>query len=284
MGSPNHLRTFLKNKDLNENYDEQVDKIWMRLHQKLLQNPSNIKGIKNFAEILLDFSCPYPDQYRGDFWSAQISDHLVITPEYFKILLQQASEPARTNQTMLVYKEISEDLKRTYGPFGSSDTFKLVLKDVEILMKMFYQLRKDIGFVQGMTYIMVFLRFQMPPYKAFVTFSNMIVTTDLLRSFFLFDMTKMEKYVNVTTELIRRCCPEAFVKISKSEIDLSMLLVEWFFTLFTRQFEMETAARIWDKLLIKGEVFLFRLIIWIIREGFKEIEFSKLDQVNDLLR
>lgn len=63
-----------------------------------------------------------------------------------------------------------------------------------------------------------------------------------------------------------------------------MLMVEWFFTLFTRQFDIITATRIWDKLLVKGEVFLYRLVIWIVHNGFKEVKYSQLDEIIDILR
>jgi hypothetical protein len=45
------------------------------------------------------------------------------------------------------------------------------------------------------------------------------------------------------------------------DIHPSIFMVEWFYTLFSRQFNLEMLFGIWDMLFLRGEVVLFRIVI-----------------------
>jgi len=55
--------------------------------------------------------------------------------------------------------------------------------------------------------------------------------------------------------------------------------MDWFITLFSKSFEMEIAARLWDRYFLEGEVFLYRATLGIF-EYFKEkIEFGSFEEI-----
>lgn len=84
--------------------------------------------------------------------------------------------------------------------------------------------------------------------------------------------------------IINRTSPEAHAKLDSGDINLSMLMIEWFFTLFSRQFDLIVVRVIWDTMFLKGEVFAIRLAIWIIIRGFETISHSDLDDTITLLK
>ena len=94
----------------------------------------------------------------------------------------------------------------------------------------------------------------------------------------------MNIYLNIFNTVINRAHPEAYTKLRTNEISLSMLLIEWFFTLFTRQFDLTIVRQLWDILLIKGEVFLFRLSIWIISNAYPHFKDSRSEDMLNVIR
>lgn len=138
MSSNRAFRIFLLKKKNDEKFSEEVDNIWKDLHFRIENRIISIQAAKPQIEGLIDNGYSFPEKIRGFFWSKLIDNQLVITERYFELLrgrmweVQELSSAER--QT---YKEISEDLKRTFGGLISSPTFKLVLADCEILMRIF---------------------------------------------------------------------------------------------------------------------------------------------------
>ena len=54
------------------------------------------------------------------------------------------------------------------------------------------------------------------------------------------------------------------------DIHPSMFMVEWFYTLFARQFSFDALFKLWDFFLLKGEVVLFRVVLM----AFGETDFK----------
>lgn len=58
--------------------------------------------------------------------------------------------------------------------------------------------------------------------------------------------------------------------MKSADIHPSIFMVEWFYTLFARQFSFDLLFRFWDLLFIQGEIMLFRLVLLI----FSRTEFK----------
>lgn len=79
--------------------------------------------------------------------------------------------------------------------------------------------------------------------------------------------------------LIRRNYPEKFEVIKQNDIHPSIFMVEWFYTFFARQFKLSQLLRLWDLIMLKGEITLFRLVLLILNK----IEFKDRD-INEILK
>jgi hypothetical protein len=64
--------------------------------------------------------------------------------------------------------------------------------------------------------------------------------------------------------------PEKFEVMKAHDIHPSIFMVEWFYTLFARQFAFDLLFKLWDLIFLKGEVVLFRLVLLI----FSHTEFK----------
>ena len=67
-----------------------------------------------------------------------------------------------------------------------------------------------------------------------------------------------------------RSFPDKFEVMKEHEIHPSIFMVEWFYTLFARQFTFDLLFKLWDMIFLKGEVVLFRLVLLI----FSNTEFK----------
>ena len=94
----------------------------------------------------------------------------------------------------------------------------------------------------------------------------------------------MDCYLKVFNHLINRAAPDAFSLLKSNHIGSSMLVVEWFFTLFARQFDLVIVRCLWDHLLIKGEVFLFRLSIFILSNGYLYFKDCRIEEIMPKIR
>lgn len=72
--------------------------------------------------------------------------------------------------------------------------------------------------------------------------------------------------------------PEKFEIMKYYDIHPSMFMVEWFYTLFARQFSFDSLFKLWDFFFLKGEVVLFRVVLM----AFAETDF-KNKQPSDIM-
>jgi hypothetical protein len=64
--------------------------------------------------------------------------------------------------------------------------------------------------------------------------------------------------------------PDKFEVMKAYDIHPSIFMVEWFYTLFARQFAFDLLFKLWDMIFLKGEIVLFRLVLLI----FSHTEFK----------
>lgn len=132
------------------------------------------------------------------------------------------------------------------------------------------------GFIQGMSYIAVILRMNMSTYHTFKAFCSLLYVSDILFANFTFNTAKVSAahqingYYTVFNHLVKRNFPEKFEVMKAHDIHPSIFMVEWFYTLFARQFNFESLFRLWDVLFLQGEIVLFRLVLLV----FSKTDFS----------
>lgn len=155
---------------------------------------------------------------------------------------------------------IDQDLARTFSYFSKSADYGRILLDARACLGMFVLHRPDVGYVQGMNYLIVVLLLLYPPYYAFKLFSNLIVNNRFLYDVYTFDTQKIEEVgIKIMTE-VAQTCPKVFSYFIGQKVSLwNVMWVEWVYSLFFRTFDLKTAFVLFDHFLVYGEALVFNL-------------------------
>ena len=116
-----------------------------------------------------------PSPLRSKMWVASLGNELQITPGLYEILKDKTNQPSTMERQSSSIDLISVDLSRTFpalqffqypdGPYYQP--FKTILE-------CYSKFRPDIGYVQGMSYMVATLLLYMDEYDAFVCFCNLL--------------------------------------------------------------------------------------------------------------
>lgn len=139
--------------------------------------------------------------------------------------------------------------------------------------------RPDIKYIQGMSYLMTMLLLFFPPYKAFKYFCNLVLTKRYLYKTYLFKKKYLNKINFVLEHTVSKYYPKlyGFLKNAKMEI-WNIFWVEWVYAMFLRTFDLKTSVRLWDVMLLKGEIFIFKLNYVVF--GLLDENFGKMNKDN----
>ena len=211
-----------------------VEKFWLYVTQKKKPSDLDRPSIHNSLRLMFDVR-GFPKSVRIQIWNFLIGNALRITPGYYAILFRQQSGKCRPNSL------ISKDLLRTFNHFYRSEQYQYVVKEAEVLLRMFEVYRPDIQYVQGMSFIMVMLLLNFSPQDAFKLFCNLVVGRPQLYSVFTFD----EKFIYKVRKLFLYIVKKHFKKMYRSFVEIkfdcwNVLWVEFVYAMFLRSFDLET--------------------------------------------
>ena len=82
------------------------------------------------------------------------------------------------------------------------------------------------GYVQGMAYLGAIFVLHQNNFSAFMSFSNLIFKSHLLRSFYSFDIPVMQSYYNVFEYYMKKKIPVVLAKFKDLGITPDMFLLE----------------------------------------------------------
>eukprot|EP00824_Muranothrix_gubernata_P017956 TRINITY_DN3673_c0_g1_i1.p1 TRINITY_DN3673_c0_g1~~TRINITY_DN3673_c0_g1_i1.p1 ORF type:complete len:351 (+),score=43.43 TRINITY_DN3673_c0_g1_i1:104-1156(+) len=212
-----------------------------------------------------------PPSVRGLVWPRAIGNQLQITRELFEAFHTHAErhrtggEPSNPNpvgRTGTV-DSLQVDLPRTFpalsffhheGPWEES--LRRVLETYA-----FY--RPDVGYVQGMSYLVAMLLLYVDEYTSFCCLAN-ILSVPSLHSFFRMDMPEVRRRMRAFEELMAQQLPTLHKHFTELHIDPQTYLLEWVLTLFSKSVPLDLASRIWDCYFMDGEPFIFRAALGIL--------------------
>lgn len=81
-------------------------------------------------------------------------------------------------------------------------------------------LRPDIGYVQGMSYIVIFLLIFMEPLNTYKMFSTLILTSEFIFNWFSFDKDYVNKINLICSVLIQKLFPNLYEFFTEVKIDI----------------------------------------------------------------
>lgn len=125
------------------------------------------------------------EEERKNLWKLRIGNSLMITKEHYEILKYRLShEGVKKN----IDKLISDDIIRTIPDYRQSEAGIAMFDDIKTLLCLWQLYRPDIGYVQGMSYLIVMLFYYFEGFECFVLFANLMITKDVLHRSYTFDM------------------------------------------------------------------------------------------------
>lgn len=161
---------------------------------------------------------------------------------------------------------IKMDLDRTFpqlrffqkgGPYH--DNFKTILE-------CFTKYRPDIGYVQGQSFLLAMLMLNMDSYESFVCFTSLLSSTRFhFNDFFRMDVNIVNIYTETLQILLRKHLPQVYQHFQDINVDLSICVLNWFITLFSKTFSLEICSRLWDLYLYYGSWYIFQEALGILK-------------------
>lgn len=114
------------------------------------------------------------------------------------------------------------------------------------ILQAYQNLRPDIGYVQGMSYVagMILLHCG-PPEECFKVFCN-ILNLEIVMNFYTFDLVQINKTYKVFWKLMREELPAFYLNLRSDNVSCNAFLFEWILTLFTSSLDIELCTYIWD--------------------------------------
>jgi alpha-tubulin suppressor-like RCC1 family protein len=234
----------------------------------------NWESMKRSSSIKRLWRRGIPANIRGVVWSFLIRNELFVdfnlydaasksAKMRFQLWLNGAHDSRTLGQS--VFHVIDVDVPRTHpetklfkpgGPFYG---------DLVNLLHVYSAFDRDMSYVQGMSYLAAFfVTHCVDPFTAFRCFANLL-NTHFFRSLFKMNLTQVLRHMSAYELLFERHLPKLFAHFQRLCITPEQYLLDWFMTCFSRAFSLRTSSRIFDCLIIEGEVFLYRTALSILK-------------------
>lgn len=152
-----------------------------------IDHPFKCLALQKFKEKTKQLIRKYiPSQLRNKIWPLLIHDRLALTRPFYNDLLENNVLPEK------VKSQIAKDIDRSFPNNGELNSCKDLLSNMQEMLEEFHCYRPDISYVQGMTYpAAILLLVTLDKFVAFKCFCNIIVSNELLRSLYSFDLKKV---------------------------------------------------------------------------------------------
>lgn len=151
----------------------------------------NCKGLKT-AQIHSCFQYftekSLPSELRKELWSSRIGNRLKLTKNRV-LFLKKRLEIDGVDP--VADKVISNDLNRTFPDCKTYKQGREMYEAMQRILRMFQLYRPDIGYVQGMSYLVSALYYIFEEEECFILFCNLIICNKFIYSLYTFDVNKV---------------------------------------------------------------------------------------------
>lgn len=210
------------------------------------------------------------DAERKKLWRKLIGNKLRIsrrTYQQLRDILDLEGIPLKVN------KQIIGDLDRTFPDCSSYEEGEKMYKSMWRILSLFHIYRPDLSYVQGMTCILLLLFYYYDEYESFVYFTNLMICNPFVYSLYNFNKIHIACYVKMFEKRMNKQLPKISQVFEENSISTTAFVYEWFFTIFSRSFKVQSARVLWDLFFIFGPEVLIKIAVAI----FKLQEDSILD-------
>ena len=107
-----------------------------------------------------------------------------------------------------------------------------------------------------MSYLLLMLFYYFDPFESFLYFANLIVANEFMRDLYTFNMHRVYAYSRLFDSRLAQRAPELTAYFESQAINTMTFSVDWFYTLFSRAFEVNIVRAVWDMHFLFGSEFV----------------------------
>lgn len=258
---------FIRQKPLNSPSKSEIEDRKKKLLQweEILQNYTKYKSTQ-FKKLKQLTREGIPDNLRGTFWIkyAEVS-YYHINGLYNQLVLITIPPTLESETTIL------KDLTRTF-PLNShfNEQYGIGQRSLFHVLSAYSHYNKEIGYVQGMSFIAALLLIYMDEENAFYCLHSIMKKYEL-EGFYLEGFPMLRKKFYVLLNLMKRFVPKVYQLLYENRVSPTLYASEWFITLFTRLLDFNVLVRIFDVFLLEGFKVIFRFTIAVMKIKQDEI-------------
>jgi len=264
--------------------NESVDELELALKWAKTLRKYSKKSLSKHARSKLKKRCyaGIPDRVRGEVWKLLLDIRELKengkSENVYQNLLERPVD--HSSEAIAI---IERDLNRTFpehilfrekGGIGQKRLYNV--------LKSFSMYRSDIGYCQGMGFIVALFLMYMEEEDAFwglvrITTYQPYDTGDLYKD----KLPGLQKVYYILEKLLINVLPRITSHLNSTGIDIGMYSPQWFITLFIYNLPFPVAVRVWDVFLIKGYEFIYYVALAVFK--ILENKIMQLSEMEDLL-
>ncbi|KAG9072727.1 GTPase-activating protein [Linnemannia hyalina] len=203
-----------------------------------------------------------PSALRGLIWQLLAKSKDAQLEATFAELLKSTSSHE---------KQITRDMTRTFPNHEYFTTEGGVGQEALFNVAKAYSLYDpEVGYCQGISFIIGPLLLNMPEEEAFCMLVRMMQTYEM-RGHYTPDMEKLQLRLYQFEQLMEETVPMVFKHLRNQGIRSTMYASQWFMTVFAYKFPLELVFRVYDILLVEGADALLRFAIALLKMNHDRI-------------
>jgi hypothetical protein len=177
---------------------------------------------------------------------------------------------------------IERDLPRTFPTLGFFHDGGPMQESLQRVLYCYTCCRPDVGYVQGMTFLVAMLLLNMEELEAFQCLVNLMHNRDNI-DFFRLEKEAVESFTSCFNHFFKLYLPLLCDHFQTEGVQSEMFLLDWNLTIFSKALPLEAAMRIWDCFLLEGERFVVRAGLGILRMYAPILKSQSIEEIVKVL-
>ncbi|GJN92342.1 hypothetical protein Rhopal_005372-T1 [Rhodotorula paludigena] len=199
-----------------------------------------------------------PPALRGMTWQLMAAAKDANLEFIYSELLKQSSPHE---------KSIARDLSRTFPKHAYfSDAGGVGQENLFNVVKAYSLYDEDVGYTQGLQFIVGPLLLNMPDEEAFCVLVRLMKAYDL-RSHYTPNMPGLQLRLFQFDRLVEELVPSVFLHLLRQGVKSSMYASQWFLTLFGYRFPLELVSSVFDLVFAEGVEAVFRFAVALLKRN-----------------
>ena len=152
------------------------------------------------------------------------------------------------------------------------------------LVRIFVYYRNDITYSKNIVYITLIFLLNSEDYSiAFIEMYNFIVQSCIVK-FLNLEQSFIKNTTDILKLLLKKHTPKLYNHFEKLNFSYIYLINIWFEYFYIKSFKYDVVLRIWDNYFLKGEIYLYKIALYIFKKEEEELINMPLGQVYESLK